>query len=115
MGPGCCRNARAYGEIYLHVDIHKIKKKDVLFIRARADPLNITYVAVQMAWFHEIMVLDHPESIRCCSDKINMYSRRIKEKVSLPKTVSLPEDKLMSERGTQLFDKLGTPLVVKDP
>ena len=97
------------------VDIHKIRKMDALFIRARTDPLNITYVAARMARFHGIPVLDDPDSIRCCSDKINMYSRLIKENVSLPKTVFLPKDELTVERVTQLFDELGTPLVVKEP
>ena len=97
------------------VDIKKIKKMDALFIRARTDPMNITYVAAQMARFHGIPVIDDPESIRTCSDKINMYSRLIKEKVSLPKTVFLPKQELNVERVTKLFDDLGTPLVVKEP
>ena len=97
------------------VDIKKIKKMDALFIRARTDPMNITYVAAQMAQFHGIPVIDDPESIRICSDKINMYSRLIKENVSLPKTVFLPKQELNVERVTQLFDELGTPLVLKEP
>ena len=97
------------------VDIKKIKKMDALFIRARTDPMNITYVAAQMAQFHGIPVIDDPASIRICSDKINMYSRLIKENVSLPKTVFLPKQELNVERVTQLFDELGTPLVLKEP
>ena len=97
------------------VDIKKIKKMDALFIRARTDPMNITYVAAQMARFHGIPVIDDPESIRICSDKINMYSHLIKGNVSLPKTVFLPKQELNVERVTKLFDDLGTPLVVKEP
>ena len=97
------------------VDINKIKKMDALFIRARTDPMNITYVAAQMAKFHGIPVIDDPESIRICSDKIHMYSRLINKNVSLPKTVFLPKEELHVERVTRLFDELGTPLVVKEP
>ncbi len=97
------------------VDIHKIKKMDAIFIRARTDPMNITYVAAQMARFHRIPVLDDPESIRCCSDKIHMYSRLIRENISLPKTVFLSRHDLNVERVTRLFDELGTPLIVKEP
>jgi glutathione synthase/RimK-type ligase-like ATP-grasp enzyme len=97
------------------VDIHKIKKMDALFIRARTDPMNITYVAAQMAMLNGIPVIDDPESIRCCSDKINMYSRLIKKNVSLPKTVFLSKHDLNVERVTRLFDELGTPLVLKEP
>jgi glutathione synthase/RimK-type ligase-like ATP-grasp enzyme len=97
------------------VDINKIKKMDALFIRARTDPMNITYVAAQMARFHGIPVIDDPESIRICSDKIHMYSRLIKKNVSLPKTVFLPKQDLNVEYVTRLFDELGTPLVMKEP
>ena len=55
------------------VDINKIPKMDALFIRARTDPLNVTYVASRMASFHGIPVLDDPRSIQICSDKVNMY------------------------------------------
>ncbi|MDD1686916.1 ATP-grasp domain-containing protein [Methanoregula sp.] len=97
------------------VDIAKIPKMDALFIRARTDPMNVTYVAARMARLHGIPVLDDPESIRICSDKINMYSHLIKKQVSLPKTVFLSKHDLTVERVTNLFDELGTPLIVKEP
>ena len=97
------------------VDIAKIKKVDALFIRARTDPMNVTYVAARMAAFHGIPVIDDPESIQICSDKINMYSHLIKNGVSLPKTVFLPKQDLTVECVTRLFDELGSPLIVKEP
>jgi glutathione synthase/RimK-type ligase-like ATP-grasp enzyme len=97
------------------VDINKIKKVDALFIRARTDPMNITYVAAQMAEFHGIPVIDDPASIRCCSDKINMYSRLIKRNVSLPRTLFLSKKELNVDRVTRLFDELGSPLILKEP
>jgi len=97
------------------VDINKIPKMDGLFIRARTDPMNVTYVAARMAGFHNIPVLDDPQSIRICSDKINMYSHLIKKNVSLPKTVFLSKHDLTVEKVTSLFDEMGTPLVVKEP
>jgi len=97
------------------VDINKIPKVDALFIRARTDPMNVTYVAARMASFHSIPVIDDPQSIQICSDKINMYSHLLKEKVSMPKTIFLSKNELTVERVTQLFDELGTPLIVKEP
>jgi len=97
------------------VDIHKIPKMDALFIRARTDPLNVTYVAARMAEFHGIPVIDDPRSIRICSDKVNMYSHLIKENISLPKTVFLSKTHLTVEEVTHLFDELGSPLIVKEP
>jgi len=97
------------------VDIHKIPKMDALFIRARTDPLNVTYVAARMAEFHGIPVIDDPRSIRICSDKVNMYSHLIKKNISLPKTVFLSKTRLTVEEVTHLFDELGSPLIVKEP
>lgn len=97
------------------VDISKIPKMDALFIRARTDPLNVTYVAARMADFHGIPVLDDSRSIRICSDKVNMYSHLIKKKVSMPKTVFLSRTNLTVEEVTHLFDELGSPLIVKEP
>ena len=97
------------------VDIHKIPKMDALFIRARTDPMNVTYVAARMAKFHGIPVIDDPDSIQICSDKINMYKHLIRNGVSLPKTEFLDKNELTVERVTQLFDELGSPLIVKEP
>ena len=97
------------------VDIHKIPKMDALFLRARTDPLNVTYVAARMAEFHGIPVIDDPRSIRICSDKVNMYSHLINKNISLPKTVFLSKTHLTVEEVTHLFDELGSPLIVKEP
>jgi glutathione synthase/RimK-type ligase-like ATP-grasp enzyme len=72
-------------------------------------------VAARMASFHGIPVIDDPESIQICSDKINMYSHLIRKGVSLPKTVFLPKQDLTVECVTRLFDELGSPLIVKEP
>ncbi|MDD1684741.1 MAG: ATP-grasp domain-containing protein [Methanoregula sp.] len=97
------------------VDIPRIPRVDALFIRARTDPMNVTYVAAQMAGFHGIPVIDDPLSIRICSDKINMYSHLMKKDVAIPKTVFLSKNDLTAERITHLFEELGTPIIVKEP
>jgi len=102
-------------EFLFPVDINKIPKMDALFIRARTDPMNITYVAARMADFHGIPVIDDADSIQICGDKINMYSHLIKKSVALPKTVFLSKNDLCVERVSQLFDALGTPLIIKEP
>jgi len=97
------------------VDIQRIPRMDALFIRARTDPMNVTFVAARMAQYHHIPVLDDPESIQICSDKINMYSHLIRKQVSLPKTVFLSKHDLTVEAVSRLFDELGSPLIVKEP
>ena len=97
------------------VDISKIRNMDALFIRARTDPMNVTYVAAKMAAFHGIPVIDDPQSIQICSDKINMYSHLIQKGVALPETVFLSKDDLTEERVAGLFARLGSPLILKEP
>ena len=97
------------------VDINKIPNIDALFIRARTDPMNAAYVASQMANFYSIPVIDDPRSIQICSDKINMYSQLIKNNVSIPQTIFLSKKDLNSNRISELFDQLGTPLILKEP
>jgi glutathione synthase/RimK-type ligase-like ATP-grasp enzyme len=97
------------------VDIGKIPKMDALFIRARTDPMNVTFVAARVASFHNIPVIDDPQSIQVCSDKINMYSHLIRAGVPLPRTVFLSKQDLTVECVTRLFDEMGSPLILKEP
>jgi glutathione synthase/RimK-type ligase-like ATP-grasp enzyme len=97
------------------VDINKIPHMDALFIRARTDPMNVTYVAARIAEFHGMPVIDDPRSIQICSDKVNMYSHLIKNNISLPKTIFLSKNDLTVERVTQMFDELGSSLILKEP
>jgi len=97
------------------VDIHKIPAVDALFIRARTDPMNVTYVAARMASFYNIPVIDDPRSIQICSDKVNMYSHLDKKHISMPKTIFLSKHDLTVERVMDIFDDLGSPLIVKEP
>ncbi|MDD1705369.1 MAG: ATP-grasp domain-containing protein [Methanoregula sp.] len=114
-----CRNvAESLGHdahFIFPVDIGKIPRMDALFIRARTDPMNITYVAARMAELHGIPVIDDPASIRICGDKINMYSQLMKKGVSLPETRFLSRSEISVERVTELFGTLGTPLILKEP
>lgn len=97
------------------VDINKISRMDALFLRARTDPMNVTYVAARMASFHGIPVIDDPRSIQICSDKVNMYSHLMKKGIPLPRTVFVSKHDVTVERVMHLFDELGTPLIVKEP
>ncbi|OPY38499.1 MAG: Glutamate--LysW ligase ArgX [Methanoregula sp. PtaU1.Bin051] len=97
------------------VDIQKIRKTDALFIRARTDPMNVTYVAAKMAQFNGIPVIDDPMSIQVCGDKVNMYSRLLRKGIALPKTAFLSKNDLTVEHVATLFDRMGSPLVLKEP
>ncbi|MDD1706712.1 MAG: ATP-grasp domain-containing protein [Methanoregulaceae archaeon] len=102
-------------EFIFPVDIRKIPMMDALFIRARTDPLNVTYVASRMAESHNIPVIDDPSSIQICSDKINMYSHLLKNGVSLPQTLFISKRDLTLARVREIFDEIGSPLILKEP
>jgi len=97
------------------VDIKRISRLNGLFIRSRTDPMNISFVAAKMAEFSGIPVIDDADSIQICSDKINMYLHLMKNGVSIPKTVFLQNHEITWNRVKEIFDTLGTPLVVKEP
>jgi glutathione synthase/RimK-type ligase-like ATP-grasp enzyme len=102
-------------EFIFPVDIKRIPKLDALFIRANTDPMNITYVAARMAQMYGIPVVDDPSSIQICADKINMYMHLMKKNVSMPRTKFLKKKELDALQAQQLFEELGTPLVLKEP
>ncbi|HSD57589.1 MAG TPA: RimK family alpha-L-glutamate ligase [Methanotrichaceae archaeon] len=102
-------------EFIFPVDIKKIPKLDALFIRANTDPMNTTYVAAKMASLYGIPVIDDPESIRVCADKINMYMRLMKNDISMPRTKFLSKRELDEALAKEIFEELGTPLILKEP
>ena len=57
-------------------DIGKIPQYDALFIRSLTNPMNAAYVASRMAELNGLRVIDDPDSIIVCCDKINMYLRQ---------------------------------------
>jgi glutathione synthase/RimK-type ligase-like ATP-grasp enzyme len=102
-------------EFLFPVDIRKIPRMDAVFIRARTDPLNVTYIASRIAESCGIPVIDDPASIRICSDKVNMYSHLQKSGVAIPRTLFLSRDEASVSRAEEIFAGLGTPLVLKEP
>jgi glutathione synthase/RimK-type ligase-like ATP-grasp enzyme len=96
-------------------EIAKIGQVDGLFIRSRTDPLNISFVAAKMAELRGIPVIDDPRSIQVCSDKVNMYLHLMKEGVRIPDTVFVRKGELTEKAAADLFQKLGLPLILKEP
>ena len=102
-------------EFIFPVDIKKIPKLDALFIRANTDPMNITYVAARIASLYGVPVIDDPDSIRICADKINMYMHLMKKEISMPRTIFLNKKEIDAERIKAIFKELGKPVVLKEP
>jgi glutathione synthase/RimK-type ligase-like ATP-grasp enzyme len=96
-------------------DMYKIPEYDAIFIRALTDPLNSAYVASRTAELHGVRVIDDPNSIVVCCDKVNMYGHLQRAGVKIPDTLFLDEHELTLKKGEQLLAEMGTPLVMKAP
>ncbi len=88
---------------------------DGIFIRALTDPLNTSYVVARSAEMRGMKVLDHSESILICCDKVNMYSRLMEHDVPIPDTHFLNAHEVNTDNAKELFESMGTPLVLKAP
>ena len=97
------------------VELKKIAKIDALLIRSRTDPLNVSYVAARMAVMHGIPVIDNPEAIRICSDKVNMYLHLMRANVPIPRTELLVRKEIVPADARAYFDQLGAQVVLKEP
>lgn len=96
-------------------EIMNIPRYDGLLIRALTDPLNTSYVAARLAEVHGLRVVDEPDSIMVCCDKVNMYQHLMRASVPIPDTCFLTEDEVTVEQARELFETYGRPLVLKAP
>ncbi|MDA0746705.1 MAG: RimK family alpha-L-glutamate ligase [bacterium] len=102
-------------DVLFRPDMYKIPQYDALLIRALTDPLNSAYVASRLAHLHGLRVIDDPDSIVICCDKVNMYRHLMQANVPMPETVFLNEPEVTLERAEALLQSLGDPLVLKAP
>ncbi len=96
-------------------EIGTIPRYDGLLIRALTDPLNTSYIAARLGEVHGLRVIDEPDSIMVCCDKVNMYQHLMRAGVPMPDTCFLTEDETTVEQAAELFEEYGTPLVLKAP
>ena len=96
-------------------DMYKIPEYDALFIRALTDPQNSSYVAARTAQMHGVRVIDDPQSIRICCDKVNMYRHLMNKSVPMPDTEILDRHDITHEVAEKLIANFGAPVVLKAP
>ncbi|MCG7852932.1 MAG: RimK family alpha-L-glutamate ligase [Methanosarcinaceae archaeon] len=102
-------------DFLFRADMYKIPEYDAIYIRALTDPLNSAYVAARTAEMHGIRVIDDPDSIRICCDKVSMYQHLIQEGVPIPETRIVNRQDVCPQLAQQLLSELGNPLVLKAP
>jgi len=96
-------------------DIADIPKYNAVFIRATTDPLFTSYIVSKTAWELGLKVIDDPESIQICANKVHQYE--LFEKFNVPRipTMFLSKDELHHRRINEIFETLGKPVVIKAP
>lgn len=102
-------------EYMFRSDIGRIPDFDALFIRSTTDPMNACYVASRMAEMNGLRVIDDPNSIIICCDKINMYLRLMRAGLPIPETRFLGKREMDRKTVLNLFEDLGSPIVLKAP
>jgi glutathione synthase/RimK-type ligase-like ATP-grasp enzyme len=95
--------------------ISEIPKYDAVFIRATTDPLFTAYVVSKTAWELGLKVIDDPESIQICGNKIHLYDLFKKYDVPHIPTLFLNRDEIHHKRFLEIFENLGKPVVIKAP
>ncbi len=95
-------------------DAQKIKNYDALFIRATTDPNNITFALSTVSEQKGMKVIDDPQSILICSNKVTLHSIFEKNNIPSPKSCVFYGD-YSSQSIKNIFNKLGTPVVIKTP
>ncbi len=95
--------------------LSEIPKYDSVFIRATTDPLYTAYVVSKTAWELGLKVIDDPESIRVCANKIHQY--RLFEKINVPHipTIFLNKEEFHHRQISEIFELFGKPVVLKAP
>jgi glutathione synthase/RimK-type ligase-like ATP-grasp enzyme len=95
--------------------ISEVPKYDAVFIRATTDPLFTAYIVSKTAWELGLRVIDDPESIQVCGNKIHQYALFDKFDVPRIQTVFLYKDEMHHKRIVDIFELLGKPVVIKAP
>ncbi|HUU46774.1 MAG TPA: RimK family alpha-L-glutamate ligase [Acidobacteriota bacterium] len=102
-------------DFFFRPDMDKIAQYDAVFIRALTDPLNSAYVAARTAEMNGIRVIDDPDSIRICCDKVDMYRHLMNGGIPIPDTRFIEQQDLSLDLAKAVLRELGRPVVLKAP
>ncbi len=97
-------------ELITRDDYGRIAEFDALFIRETTQVNHHTYRFARRAAIEGLVVVDDPESIMKCSNKVYLAELLARHKVPIPRTLIVHRDNI-EEIGSQL----GFPCVLKQP
>lgn len=108
-----CDAAKAVGmkaEIIGRDDIERLSQFDGLFIRDTTNVNHYTYQFARRAAAEGIVVVDDPDSILKCTNKVYLNELLTRHRVPVPKTLMVHRDNV-----DEIVPLLGLPCILKQP
>lgn len=99
-----------YTELITREDLSRIGEFDALFIRATTFVNHFTYRFSSKAQSEGLIVIDDPDSILRCTNKVYLAEALLNANIPMPKTVIIHAD-----NKKDVLDSLGLPCVLKLP
>lgn len=97
-------------ELITRDDYARIAEFDALFIRETTQVNHHTYRFARRAVTEGLVVIDDPESILKCANKVYLAELMVRHKVPIPRTLIVHEDNI-----GEVGPTLGFPVVLKQP
>ncbi|MBI5155388.1 RimK family protein [Candidatus Poribacteria bacterium] len=97
-------------EFITREDIGRVGEFDALFIRETTNVNHHTYRFARRAQAEGLVVIDDPDSILRCSNKVYLAELLSRSKIPTPKTFILQRDNLR-----QVLEGVGLPCILKQP
>ncbi|MCC6624802.1 MAG: RimK family protein [Deltaproteobacteria bacterium] len=98
-------------EPILRNELNRLAEFDALFIRVTTSMDNYTYRFARRAQQEGMVVIDDPQSMIRCTNKVYLAERLEAAGIPMPQTMIVQSEKQAAEIG----DKLGYPVVIKSP
>ncbi len=99
-----------YTEIVGPKDLSRLSAFDALFIRQSTEVNNDAYAFARKAQQEDIAIIDYPDAILKCCNKVFMAEAMINAGIPTPKTVIIHKD-----NKNQVLEITGLPVVLKSP
>ena len=99
-----------YVEFISPKDLSRLSAFDALFIRQSTEVNNEAYAFARKAQQEDIAIVDYPDAILKCCNKVFMAEALENAGISTPKTIIVHK-----ENRNQVIEKTGLPLVLKSP
>ena len=97
-------------ELITRNDMHRLAEYDALFIRETTAVNHHTFRIAQRAVAEGLVVMDDPDSILKCTNKVYLAELLTRHSIPIPKTMVIHRNNL-----DEIPDTLGLPCVLKQP